>query len=147
MAELTTTVLVSGLVGGLVATIGMSIVMKVMGGGPPPTANFIARFTGGDPGEYAMPGMLLHLVYGTVAGGVLVALAVAVLDVSLVGDLGGALLWGVVWGILLMVVGAVVWIRGVIGMRPTGGMMMQFGVVHLVYGLVLGAWLGLGILA
>jgi len=147
MAQLTTTALVSGLVGGLVATIVMSVVMNVMGGGPPPTANLIARFAGGDPGEYAMPGMLLHLLYGTVAGGVLVALAVAVLDVTLIGDLGGALLWSVVWAILLMVVGAVGWVRGVIGMRPTGGMMMQFGVVHIVYGLVLGAWLGLGVLA
>lgn len=147
MAQLTTAALVSGFVGGLVATIGMSIVMNVMGGGPPPTANFIARFAGGTPEDYQMPGMLLHLLYGAVAGAVLVVLAVGALDVSLIGTLGGALVWSVVWAIFLMVVGAVVWIRGVIGMRPSGGMIMQFGVVHLVYGIVLGAWLGLGILA
>lgn len=136
--------IISGLVGGLVATIIMSIMMRAMGGGPPPTAALIAKFQGGEPEDHMMPGMLLHLVYGTVAGGVLVALvAAAALGIS------GLTMWlgvGLAYGIVLLLGGAMGWVKGVIGMDPDKEMMVGFAVVHIVYGLVLGAWLGLGIL-
>ncbi|MFB6121467.1 MAG: DUF6789 family protein [Halobacteriaceae archaeon] len=136
--------IVSGLAGGVVATVVMTIVMRALGGGPPPTANLVATFQGGDPADYMMPGLVLHLVYGTVAGGVLVAvLSAASLDVSALATWLGA---GLVYGIVLMVGGAMLWVRGVIGMDPDREMMMQFAVVHVVYGLVLGAWLGYGVL-
>ena len=74
----------AGLAGGVVATIVMTIAMMVMGdGGPPPTARLVARFAGGDPEDYAMPGMALHFVYGIVAGAVF---AVGVPSIGL--DLG-----------------------------------------------------------
>lgn len=136
--------LISGSVGGLVATIVMSMVMRGMGGGPPPTAALLAKFQGGEPEEYAMPGMLLHIVYGTVAGGVLVAvISAASLGIS------GLVTWigvGVAYGIVLMIGGAMGWIRGVIGLEPDKEMMKTFAVVHVVYGLVLGGWLGYGLL-
>ncbi len=136
----------AGLVGGLVATIVMTIVMMLAGdGGPPPTAALVAKFAGGEPADHAMPGMVLHLVYGTVAGGVF-AVGVPFIGLSL-DAVGIATGLGFVYGIVLMLVGMVFWLRMVIGMEPDRGMMVQFTVVHAVYGLVLGWFLGAGIIA
>ena len=127
------------------ATIVMTAVMMVMGdGGPPPTAALVAKFTGGDPADYAMPGMILHLVYGIVAGAVF-AVGIPLLGFSL-GSIGVAIGLGLVYGIVLMIGGMVFWMRVVIGMEPDKGMMMMFGTVHVIYGVVLGAFLGAGIL-
>lgn len=135
----------AGLAGGLVATIVMTIVMLVMGdGGPPPTASLVAKFAGGEPDDYAMSGMVLHLLYGTIAGAVFAA-GVPAVGLSL-GSLGVATGLGLVYGIALMLVGMVIWMRMVLGMEPDRGMMMMFGTVHVVYGVVLGAVLGAGIL-
>lgn len=127
------------------ATIVMTAVMMAMGdGGPPPTAALVAKFTGGDPADYAMPGMILHLVYGIVAGAVF-AVGVPLLGLSL-GSIGVAIGLGLVYGIVLMIGGMVFWMWVVIGMEPDKGMMMMFGTVHVIYGVVLGAFLGAGIL-
>jgi hypothetical protein len=135
----------AGLAGGLVATIVMTAVMMVMGdGGPPPTAALVAKFAGGDPADYAMPGMILHLVYGIVAGAVF-AVGIPLLGFSL-GSIGVAIGLGLVYGIVLMIGGMLFWMRVVIGMEPAKGMMMMFGTVHVIYGVVLGAFLGAGIL-
>lgn len=135
----------AGLAGGLVATIVMTAVMMVMGdGGPPPTAGLVAKFAGGDPADHAMPGMLLHLGYGIVAGAVF-AVGVPVLGLSL-GSLGVAIGLGLVYGIVLMIGGMAFWMRTVIGMKPDKGTMVTFGAVHVVYGVVLGGVLGAGIL-
>jgi hypothetical protein len=136
----------AGLAGGLVATIVMTIVMMVLGdGGPPPTAALVAKFAGGDPEDYAMPGMVLHLIYGILAGAVF-AVGVPLIGLDL-GSIAVAAGLGLVYGIILMIVGMVVWMRMVIGMEPDRDMMMMFGAVHVVYGLVLGAFLGAGILS
>ncbi|MFB6111738.1 MAG: DUF6789 family protein [Halobacteriaceae archaeon] len=136
---------IAGLAGGLVATIVMTIVMMVMGdGGPPPTAALVAKFAGGDPEDYAMPGMLLHLVYGTVAGAVF-AFGVPAVGLSL-DSIGVATGLGLVYGLILMIGGMVFWMRTVIGMEPDREMMMMFATVHAVYGIVLGAFLGAGLL-
>lgn len=127
------------------ATIVMTAVMMVMGdGGPPPTAALVAKFAGGDPADYAMPGMILHLVYGIVAGAVF-AVGIPLLGFSL-GSIGVAIGLGLVYGIVLMIGGMLFWMRVVIGMEPAKGMMMMFGTVHVIYGVVLGAFLGAGIL-
>lgn len=136
--------LIGGLVGGLIATVVMSVVMRAMDGGPPPTAALLAKFQGGEPEDHTMPGMLLHLVYGTVAGGVLV-LVVSAASLGITGLVS----WigvGVAYGVVLLLGGAMGWVRGVIGMDPDRETMMGFAVVHVVYGLVLGAWLGYGLL-
>jgi hypothetical protein len=41
----------------------------------------------------------------------------------------------------------VFWMRMVIGMEPDRSMIMKFGTVHVVYGVILGAFLGADILA
>ena len=137
---------IAGLAGGVVATIVMTVLMTVMGdGGPPPTARLVARFAGGDPEAYAMPGMALHFVYGIVAGAVF-AVGVAVVGLDL-GSIAVATGLGLVYGIVLMIGGMVFWMRIVIGMEPDRDTMTTFGTVHVVYGVVLGAFLGAGILA
>ncbi|SHH01805.1 hypothetical protein [Halobaculum gomorrense] len=136
----------AGLAGGVVATIVMTMVMMVMGdGGPPPTAALVAKFADGDPEDYAMPGMALHMVYGTVAGAVF-AVGVPLVGLSL-GAIASAVGLGIAYGIVLMIGGMLFWMRTVIGMEPDKGMMMMFGTVHVVYGVVLGAFLGAGIIA
>jgi hypothetical protein len=137
--------LVAGLAGGLVATIVMTILMMVMGdGGPPPTAALVAKFTGGDPEDYAMPGMVLHVIYGVLAGAVF-AVGVPLVGPSL-GSIAVATGLGLVYGVVLMIGGMVFWMRMVIGLEPDRDMMVMFGTVHVVYGAVLGAFIGAGIL-
>jgi len=137
---------IAGLAGGLVATIVMTMLMMVMGdGGPPPTAALVAKFGDGTPDDYAMPGMLLHVVYGVIAGAVF-AVGVPLVGLNLGSITVGAGL-GLVYGIVLMIGGMVFWMRAVIGMEPDRDMMVMFGTVHVVYGLVLGTFLGAGILA
>lgn len=137
---------IAGLAGGLVATIVMTILMMVMGdGGPPPTAGLVAKFAGGEPEDYAMPGMVLHFIYGIVAGAVF-AVGAPLVGLNL-GSIAVAVGLGLVYGIILMIGGMVFWMRMVIGMEPDRDMMMMFGTVHVVYGVVLGAFLGAGILA
>lgn len=139
------TSLTAGLAGGVVATIVMTIAMMVLGdGGPPPTARLVARFAGGQPEDYAMPGMALHLVYGVVAGAVF-AVGVPLLGVSLT-SIPVAVGLGLVYGIVLMIGGMLFWMRTVIGMEPDRSMMLMFGTVHVIYGVVLGGFLGAGIL-
>ncbi|MDZ7850541.1 MAG: hypothetical protein U5K70_06945 [Halodesulfurarchaeum sp.] len=136
---------IAGLVGGLVATIVMSIGMKLLGGGPPPTAALLAKFMGGEPAAHAKPGMLLHMIYGTGAG-LVFALGVPVLGFDL-GSIGTAVGLGLGYGLVLMVGGMAFWLKGIIGMKPDRDMLVTFGIVHVVYGLVLGAFLGTGLLA
>ncbi len=132
--------IVNGLVGGFVTTIVMSGFMMAMGDdSPPPTALLWAKYVGERrPDQYMMQGMILHFLYGTIGGGVF-AWLVNVLDLS-VAMLGGGLLWGIVWGLILFMIGAGFWMMTVLDISPDRQMAISFGVFHLVYGLVLGVW-------
>lgn len=124
----------------------MTIVMMILGdGGPPPTARLVSKVAGGEPEDYAMPGMVLHIAYGIVAGAVF-AVGVPLVGLALSSTIVAVGL-GLAYGILLMVGGMVFWMRMVIGAEPDRDMMTMFGTVHVVYGVVLGAFLGAGILA
>lgn len=136
---------ISGVAGGFVATIVMSVVMKMMGGGAPPTADLLAKLSGGEPADFAKPGMALHILYGTVAGTVF-ALGLPILGYEF-DSLSLAVGFGLVYGVLLMVGGMVFWMRTVIGMDPDKEMVVTFATVHVVYGITLGAVLGSGIIA
>jgi hypothetical protein len=137
---------IAGLVWGFVATIVMTMTMMAVGdGGPPPTAALVAKFAGGTPEEHKKPGMLLHMLYGTIAGTVF-AVGVPLVGLSL-DSIGVAIGLGFVYGVVLMIGGMVFWLRLVIGVEPDKDMMKIFGIVHVVYGVVLGALLGTGILA
>lgn len=138
--------IIAGLVWGFVATIVMTMTMMAVGdGGPPPTAALVAKFAGGTPEEQKKPGMLLHMLYGAIAGAVF-AVGVPLVGLSL-DSIGVATGLGFVYGVVLMIGGMVFWLRLVIGVEPDKDMMKVFGIVHVVYGVVLGALLGTGILA
>jgi len=133
--------ILSGLVGGLLATIVMTMFMMALGDdSPPPTAALWAKYVGdGAPESYMMQGMALHMMYGIVAGG---AFAVGVTALGLgvgAGALTTSLLWAVVYGLVLTVVGAAVWMRVVLAMEPKPAMVGMFALFHVIYGLVLGA--------
>lgn len=136
--------LAAGVVGGLVATALMSVVMKVIGdGSPPPTAALVAKFAGGDPPDHLAPGMLLHLLYGAVAGAVF-ALALPAIGLEGAG-IGAVTALGLGYGLLLAVGGMVFWMKLVLAMDPEPNRAKVFVTVHLVYGLVLGLIVGTGV--
>lgn len=138
--------LLSGVVGGFVATIVMTVFMTQLGDdSPPPTALFWAKYVGdGGPEEAMMPGMVLHLVYGTIAGGAFVLL-LPILGLSF-ASVGSAVLWGLVWGVVLFIFAAAFWMMMVLGMDPEKKQVGMFLLFHLIYGAILGAWIGYGIL-
>lgn len=136
----------SGLVGGLVATAVMTAFMMASGDdSPPPTAMLVATFAGGDPEDYLPQGMALHVAYGTAAGWVFGLLAAAGVLAFAPSNLPNGIGNGLVYGLVLMVP-AVVWMRGLIGMEPGPSDVGRMTGFHLVYGLVLGAFVGAGIL-
>ena len=139
-----TVTLLSGLAGGLVATIVMTVFMLLLGDdSPPPTAALWAKFVGSEgPEAYVPQGMILHVLYGVGAGvAFALALPLVVGEVTLVTAVGLA----VAYADVLTVVGAMVWMKGVLGMDPDRQTAIQFGVFHLVYGLVLGGVVGAGV--
>lgn len=139
--------LLGGLVGGFIATIVMTVLMMALGDdSPPPTALFWSKYVGdGEPSEFMMQGMVLHLLYGTIAGGVF-ALLIPVLGFVSVATVVSAILWGGVFAFLLFVFAAVFWMNIILGMDADMKAAGMFLIFHLVYGVVLGAWIGLGIL-
>jgi hypothetical protein len=143
MVEVT---LIGGLAGGLVATVVMTAFMMTIGDdSPPPTALFWSKYVGdGPPGEYTTQGMVLHMLYGLGAGVVLAALlpVAGFGTVTLVTALGV----GVAYGVLLFVGAAGFWMNVVLALDPDPTDVGTFLLFHLVYGAVLGAWLGLGVL-
>jgi hypothetical protein len=143
MAELT---ILDGLAGGLVATIVMTVFMMALGDdSPPPTALFWSKYVGdGDPDDYMMQGMVLHMIYGVVAGLVFVV-AVPVIGIS-VGSMTTAVLFGLAYGFVLFVGAAVFWMNVVLDLDPEMPMVAMFLLFHLIYGAVFGVWLQLGVL-
>jgi len=143
--------LLAGLVGGFVATIVMTAFMMGLGDdSPPPTAVFWSQYVGdGPPEEYMMQGLVMHLGYGTGAGSVLALLSADYLDLIAVMDLTtvtGGVVNGLIYGFLLFLVAATVVMNLILDMDaepPEIGMFLFF---HLVYGVVLGAFLGAGVL-
>jgi hypothetical protein len=137
----------SGLAGGLIATIVMTMFMMALGDdSPPPTAALWAGYVGDESAEsYMMHGMVLHLLYGTAAGAVFV-LALPVVGVGL-SDLAVAVAAGIGYAILLTVVGMAFWMKIVLSMDAEPKEMGMFAGFHLVYGVVLGGFVGAGLLA
>ena len=139
--------ILDGLAGGLVATIAMTAFMLALGDdSPPPTALFLATYVGdGESDEYARPGMLLHAAYGIAAGGVFAAL-VPLLGFVSVASVTAGVLWGLTYGVALFAGAAAFWMNVVLGMDPEPKQVGAFLLFHLIYGLVLGGWLGAGVL-
>lgn len=58
--------ILGGLIGGLLATIAVTVFIMTLGDdSPPPTAALWSKFVGDEPPEeYVLPGMVLHMLYG-----------------------------------------------------------------------------------
>ncbi|MFW6153313.1 MAG: hypothetical protein ACOC42_03025 [Halobacteriota archaeon] len=139
--------IINGLLGGLLATIVMTAFMMTLGGDdPPPTALFWSKYIGDeDPEAYMMQGMVLHALYGIGAGGVFAVIVDALsLDIS---DLVMAILLGLGYAIILFIVAAVFWMNIVLKLDADRRQVMLFLLFHLIYGVVLGAWIGLELIS
>lgn len=131
-----------GLVGGLVATLVMTAFRLPISRSLPPTANFWATYVGGgDPEDYPLVGLVLHLAYGAGGGAVFAALAPGWGRPEAVAESRDAVL-GTVYGILLSAFGSRVVLGKLLGMDLEPDERLVFHVGHVVYGLTLGTWLG-----
>jgi hypothetical protein len=140
--------LVDGLAGGIVATIVMTAFMLALGDdSPPPTAVFYAKYVGnGRPSDYMPQGMFLHVMYGIGAGVVFAYLGVAGLLAFTPANLTNGVSNGLVYGFVLFAGAAVFWMNIVLDLDPEPADVAQFLGFHLVYGAVLGAWVGAAVL-
>jgi len=134
-----------GVVGGIVATIVMTVFMMGLGDdSPPPTAAFWSTYVGdGPPTDYLPQGMVLHFLYGLGAG-VAFVLGLPALGFGTVEAVTAVGL-GLGYGGVLFVVAAVLWMKVVLDMDASPRQVGLFLLFHLVYGGVLGAVLGAGV--
>lgn len=132
--------LLTGAVWGLVGAVAMVVVMTARGGdAPPPFAVFWATFLGdGDP-DGAMPqALVLHAGYAVVAGAVY-ALVFSAFDLGFaITTFTGGVLWGLVYGVVLLLGAMVFWGTLVLDLDPDGAQRRTLVIAHLAYGLVLG---------
>ena len=132
-----------GLQAGLVATLIMTVFRLPIMRSLPPSANFWATYVrGGDPEEYPLAGLLLHLLYGTSAGAVFGGLF-ALLDAerAIEAEQRG-IVWGSVYGMCLSAFGSQVMLAKLLDVRLDADELALFHAAHLVYGISLGAWVG-----
>lgn len=140
--------LLAGLVGGFLATIVMTVFMMGLGDdSPPPTSVFWAKYVDeGAPESFRMEGMVLHLLYGVGAGLVFAVLGPAYLDVLTFMDIStvsGGVVTGLIYGFLLFVFATIVVMNLILDMDATPSDIGMFLLFHLVYGAVLGGFIGL----
>lgn len=132
-----------GLQAGLVATVIMTAFRLPILRSLPPSANFWARYVGGgEPEEYPVVGVVLHLLYGTTAGAVFGAIFASMDAERSIEAEGRGLLWGSVYGLGLSVFGSEIMLGRLLDIRLDPGELVLFHAAHLVYGLSLGAWIG-----
>lgn len=134
---------VRGVQAGIVATFVMTAFRLPIMRSLPPSANFWAKYIrGGEPEDYPIMGLVLHLLYGTSAGvvfGVLFAIQTA--ERSIEPEQRG-LLWGTVFGLVLSAFGSQVMLKQILNVQLKANELALFHAGHLVYGLALGAWVG-----
>lgn len=131
-----------GLLGGGLGAVGAVAVRRAMWDAPGTATMVWAKYLGdGDAHGYEHRGVVVDLLYGTVAGGVFAVLAGALrLELSSpVGAFPAAVGWAAVLGVVA--VGFWWWVA--IGKVPRGRSLLGLVGAHLVYGVVLGAVVGL----
>jgi hypothetical protein len=134
-----------GVVGGVLGAAAVQAIVRWTDLGSLPATQFWATYLGdGDPGEYVRQGTYLHVLYGAVAGGCYPRLFWLL---GFAGEDFAALPWslaiGLAFGLLAFVVALVFLALGVVEMDVTGERVAAFLSLHLVYGLVVGAVVGL----
>jgi len=128
-----------GFVGGVVATVVMTVYRAPVFKALPPTAEFWARYVSGDDvEEHFLPGLLLHLLYGAVGGAVFGVLA-SVADLTDPTDRERLSVFsGLAYGMALSVFGARVVFVHVLGRELQSEDALVFHVGHAIYGVTLG---------
>lgn len=131
--------ILGGLLGGLLGAIVTGALMRAASDEPGPSATVWAMYLGdGDPTHYETQGVATHAVYGALAGAVFTLFAGSLaLELS---TPGGALLWALVWSAVLAAIAVGFWSMVVIGDTPDGRKLSELGLLHLVFGIVLGLW-------
>lgn len=128
-------------IGGLFATVVMTIFRAPTARSLPPTANFLSRIFGGSSDDYPVSSMALHLLYG-VAGGVAFGFSWNRLpEYTDEPEITGFVL-GTAYGMALSVFGERVVLRHLVDMDLSRDESAVFHAGHLVYGLALGVWVG-----
>lgn len=134
---------VRGFLGGLVATAVMTVYRAPIFRALPPTAEFWARYLGGGEAEqYFLEGLVLHFLYGGVAGGVLGFLLANINPRTSLDRELTSLFAGLVYGLFLSVFGTRVLFRYVLERDLDPEQALVFHVGHVIYGLTLGTWIG-----
>ncbi len=106
----------------------------------PPTATFWAKYVGGgDPSDYPVVALVLHLLYGA-GGGVAFASAFRASERTPTEWEGVAA--GTIFGVVLSVFGSRVVLGELLDRSLDPDEALVFHVGHLVYGLTLGTWIG-----
>lgn len=132
-----------GVQGGVVATLVMTAYRLPVSRSLPPSANVWAKYVGGgDPDQYTVEGIVLHLLYGAVAGGVFGAIVPESGTDPTVRREVRDVAWGVAYAVALSVFGSRVMLGRVLGMDLEADEALVFHLGHVVYGLALGTWLG-----
>jgi len=131
-----------GFTGGLVATVVMTVYRLPVFRALPPTAEFWATYLGrGDAEQYPVQGLVLHFLYGGVAGGVF-GTVLDRIDVDAEWDRRiGATVLAFGYGVVLSVFGTRVLFPLLLDEEMNPDEAFVFHVGHLVYGLTLGTWL------
>ena len=131
-----------GLSGGGFATLVMTLFRMPISASLPPTADFLARYLGGDPEEYGLSAFVLHVVYGVAGGGFFGLLVFGRGGGSRAGIELRDITLGLGYSLVLSLFGSRVVLKRLVGMELTVDEALIFHVGHAIYGLALGAWVG-----
>ena len=132
-----------GLQAGFVATLIMTAFRLPIMRSLPPSANFWAQYVrGGEPEEYPLAGLGLHVLYGTINGAVFGGLFALLKSERAIEPEQRGLVWGSVYGMGLSAFGSQIMLDEILGVRLEADELALFHAGHLVYGLALGAWVG-----
>ena len=134
---------VRGLQAGFVATLIMTAFRLPIMRSLPPSANFWSTYVaGGEPDEYPIIGLLLHLLYGTLGGAVFGGIfALLSAERSIEAEQRG-IVWGAVFGMASSAFDNQIMLHKLLDIRLDADELTLFHAGHLVYGIALGAWVG-----
>ncbi len=108
----------------------------------PPTADFWAKFVGsGEPEEYPVIGLVLHLLYGSVGGAVFAIVAPGRQETDASAGTKAAIT-GTVYGVALSIFGSRVILDRLLNVDDETDERLVFHISHIIYGLTLGSWVG-----
>lgn len=130
----------TGVEGGLFATVVMTLFREPTARALPPTAEFLALYLDGEPAEYPVAALVLHLLYGTSAGVVFVPFFAMFGNTDEPETIG--LLTGAIYGLASSVFGRRIVLAQVLDLELDTDEVAVFHAGHLIYGLTLGVWVG-----